>query len=437
MTLFLIIATVLTALAIASLLVPLLRVRSGRDIDRVRANVGVLNDQLVELDADHARGAIGPEQYAEIRAEVERRVLDDVELAKAEPSAPARRQRAPAIALAILLPLGAIGFYSQLGDPAAFDPGLQAASRDPGDGHMSGAQLEQMVVSLRERLEREPDNAGGWATLAQSYYQMRRFSEAAGAFERLSKLIPDDPALLADYADALAMANGRNFEGKPRELIARALQIDPTQWKALAMAGTDAFEQKDYRLAVRHWEALRAQVPADSPLAQNLAGSIAEARSRAGMPAGAPSAPAPVARAQGQMPQDDVHKAARASRAADAGGAAASTTVGGTVSLAPVLLTRAAPTDRVFIYARPASGSRMPLAITSVQVKDLPARFTLDDSMGMSPDFKLSGQSEVIIGARVSKSGQPMPTSGDLEGASAPVKLGTRDASVMIDRVLP
>lgn len=436
MTWFLLIATVLTALAIAFVLLPLLRARTGRDIDRVRANVGVLNDQLVELDTDHARGAIDPEQYAEIRAEVERRVLEDVALAQAEPSAPARRQRAPAIALAILLPLAAAGFYSQYGDPAAFDPGLQAASLDPGDGHMTGEQLQQMVVALRDRLEREPDNVIGWATLARSYYQMRRFSEAAAAFERLSKMIPDDPALLADYADALAMANGRNFEGKPRELIARALQLDPTQWKALAMAGTDAFERKDYRLALSHWQALYGQLPAESPLAQNLAGSIAEARSRAGMPAEVARAPA--APGSAQMPQDDVHKAARAARA-PAGGATAGSaaTVGGTVNLAPTLLARAAPTDRVFIYARPASGPRMPLAITSVQVKDLPARFTLDDSMGMSPDFKLSGQSEVIIGARVSKSGQPMPASGDLEGVSTPVKVGTRDASITIDRVLP
>lgn len=433
MTWFLLIATVLTALAIAFVLLPLLRVRAGRDIDRVRANVGVLNDQLVELDADHARGSIGPDQYAEIRAEVERRVLEDVALAQAEPSAPSRRQRAPAIALAILLPLAAAGFYSQYGDPAAFDPGLQAASRDPGDGHMTGEQLQQMVVALRDRLEREPDNVSGWATLARSYYQMRRFTEAAAAFERLAKLIPDDPALLADYADALAMANGRNFEGKPRELIARALQLDPTQWKALAMAGTDAFEQSNYRLAVSHWEALHRQLPAESPLAQNLAGSIAEARSRGGMPAQVARAPAA---GSAQMPQDDVHKAARAARA-DRATAGSATTVGGTVNLAPALLARASPSDRVFIYARPASGPRMPLAITSVQVKDLPARFTLDDSMGMSPDFKLSGQSEVVIGARVSKSGQPMPASGDLEGASAPVKLGTRDASITIDRVLP
>ncbi|MCU0940370.1 MAG: hypothetical protein MUC86_14825 [Burkholderiaceae bacterium] len=199
---------------------------------------------------------------------------------------------------------------------------------------------------------------------------------------------------------------------------------------------------RNYKLAVEYWEKLRSQLPPDAPIAQNINGSIAEARQRGGMapdvapvaqaaPKGMPAAPV----AQAPMPQDDVHKStgkgptrAAAAAAADAGKPA-------TVTLSPALKAKAAPTDRVFIFARPAAGSRMPLALTSVQVKDLPAKFTLDDTMGMSPDFKLSSQSEVIVGARVSKTGQPMPNSGDFEGLSTPVKL--EDAAITIDKVLP
>jgi cytochrome c-type biogenesis protein CcmH len=444
---FVIIAAVLAACALAFVLPPLLRARAGRDVDRARANLGVLKDQLVELEADHARGAVADAQYAEIKAELERRVLEDVQAAEVSaPAAAARRSRAPAIALAVLVPLVAAGLYVKLGDPSALDPGLQAASKAADDGHVSGEQLEQMVASLRKRLAKEPDNAEGWLVLARSYYQMRRFDEASGAFAKLVELVPDDASVLADYADAAAMAAGRKFDGKPRELVDRALKLDPTQWKALAMAGTDAFEQKDYKLAVAHWEKLQAQVPEDSPIAKSIAGSIAEARQLGGM-APASAAVAQAAPAKGAMPQDDVHKSAAkgptraaaeaAAKGAPAASAAAAATVSGTVSLSPALKAKAAPTDQVFIFARPAGGSRMPLALTSVQVKDLPARFTLDDSMGMSPDFKLSSQSEVIVGARVSKRGQPMPASGDLEGLSAPVKLGTKDATVTIDKVLP
>ena len=447
MTAFVVIAAILAALALAFIVPPLLRARSGRDVDRARANLGVLKDQLAELESDHARGTVAEAQYVEIKAELERRVLEDVQAAAAPAASPAARSRWPAIVVGVVVPLAAAGLYTRLGDPQALDPGLRAAAQDPADGHMTGEQLEQMVASLRKRLEREPENAGGWSTLARTYYQMRRFGEAAQAFEKLVELVPDDASVLADYADAAAMAQGRKFDGKPRELVARALKLEPTQWKALAMAGTDAFEQKNYTQAVAYWEQLRAQLPPDSPIAQSIVGSIAEARQRGGMPAEAPqvaqAAPGkPAGAAAGQMPQDDVHKTAKgptqaAAAAAKKAPAGAATTVSGTVTLSPQLKAKAAPTDSVFIFARAASGSRMPLALTRVQVKDLPAQFTLDDSMAMAPEFRLSTQAEVIVGARVSKSGQPMPNSGDLEGVSVPVKLGAKDAAVTIDKVLP
>lgn len=451
MTLFVVIAAVLAALSLVFLLPPMLRSRSGLDVDRARANLGVLKDQLAELETDHARGAVGDAQYAEIKAELERRVLDDVQANAASQAAAAAaplRSRWPAIVVGVLVPVAAALIYTRLGDPAAFDPGLQTASQDPAEGHLSGEQLEQMVTSLRQRLDKEPDNAAGWSTLARTYYQMRRFDDAVKAYEKLVTMIPDDANLLADYADAAAMAQGRKFEGTPRELVARALKIDPTQWKALAMAGTDAFEQGNYKQAVTQWETLRTQLPPDSPIAQSIGESIAEARQRAGLPketAPALAQAAPGGMPRGPMPQDDVHKSAAAKGGAPAAApspapapaAAAGGTVSGTVALSPALKAKAAPTDIVFIFARPAQGPRMPLALTQVQVKDLPARFTLDDSQAMSPNFRLSGQSEVIVGARISKSGNPMPASGDLEGLSTPVKIGAKDAAVTIDSVLP
>lgn len=449
MTVFVLIAVVLAALCLLFIVPPLLRSRAGVDVDRARANLGVLKDQLAELEAERARGAVAEPQYLEIKAELERRVLDDVQASEQAPVGSGRvRSRAPAIVIAALVPVLAAGLYWRLGDPAAFDPALQAAAGDPADGHMTGEQLEAMIGSLRQRLDKEPDNVAGWSTLARTYYQMQRFNDAVAAYEKLAALIPDDANLLADYADAAAMAQGRKFEGRPRELVERALKLDPTQWKALAMAGTDAFDQGNFKQAVAHWEKLRAQLPPDAPIAQSISSSIAEARQRGGMPADtappamarAPASGAASGSASGPMPQDDVHKSAAAKReqpAAQGAPAAAATAVSGTVALSPALKAKVAPTDIVFIFARPAQGPRMPLALTQVQVKDLPAKFTLDDSQAMSPNFRLSGQSEVIIGARISKTGNPMPASGDLEGLSAPVKVGAKDASVTIENVLP
>jgi cytochrome c-type biogenesis protein CcmH len=450
-TVFVLIAVVLAALCLLFIVPPLLRSRAGVDVDRARANLGVLKDQLVELEAERARGAVAEPQYLEIKAELERRVLDDVQAVQQAPAGDGRGRssRAPAIVIAALVPILAAGLYWRLGDPAAFDPALMAAAQDPADGHMTGDQLEAMIGSLKQRLDKEPDNVAGWSTLARTYYQMQRFNDAVQAYEKLAALIPDDANLLADYADAAAMAQGRKFEGKPRELVERALKLDPTQWKALAMAGTDAFDQGKFKQAVAHWEKLRAQLPPDAPIAQSISSSIAEARQRGGMPADtappamakAPSSGPASGSASGPMPQDDVHKSAVAKREQPAAqgtpAAAGATTVSGTVALSPALKAKVAPTDIVFIFARPAQGPRMPLALTQVQVKDLPAKFTLDDSQAMSPNFRLSGQSEVIIGARISKTGNPMPASGDLEGLSTPVKVGAKDASVTIEKVLP
>lgn len=447
MTLFVVIAVVLAALSLAFVLPPLLRARTGGDVDRARANLGVLQDQLRELEADHARGVVADAQYAEIKAELERRVLEDVQGADA-PAATRRGARWPAAVVAVAVPVLAVGIYAKFGDPGAFDAGLQAASRaDSMEGHASGEQLEQMVVSLRQRLQQDADNADGWLMLARTLYQMRKFDEAAKAYEKVVALVDDDAGVLADYADAAAMAQGRKFDGKPRELVARALKLDPTQWKALAMAGTDAFEQGDFKQAIARWEQLRAQLPPDAPISQSISSSIAEARERAGLPPEVRPLAKADAPAMGGMPDDDVHKRAAKPDAAkpapaqpgadQSRPAAGGGSLSGTVTLAPALRAKVAPDDTVFIFARPAAGGRMPLALKRLAVKDLPAKFTLDDSAAISPDNALSAQSEVVVGARISKKGSPMPVSGDFEGLTQPVKMGARDLSITIDSVLP
>ena len=223
------------------------------------------------------------------------------------------------------------------------------------------------------------------------------------------------------------------MQGKPLELVTRALAADPTQWKALALAGTEAFDRKDYARAVAYWERMKASVPPASQIAQSIDASIAEARELGGLKAttAAATAPAPPAMTKGPA-------AAAASTAAKAPVAGASGgTVAGTVTLAPALAAKVSPNDVVFIFARPVQGPRMPLAIMKKQVRDLPIAFTLDDSMSMSPTTTLSSAGEVIVGARVSRSGQAMPQSGDVEGFSPPVKVGARGVAVIIEKAIP
>ena len=434
MTTFIIVAILMVAAALAWILWPLLRPANRKSIERRVANLTIYKDQFADLDADLARGSLSKDKYEEARSELERRMLDE---ARAETTVqapvPAARFKT-ALVLAAAIPIVAGLLYAKLGAPDAFSPLATA----PQDQHqLSGAQVEEMTAKLAARLEKEPDNIDGWVMLARTYYAQRKFPEAAKAYEKLIVMLPDEPVLYADYADALAMAQGRKIAGKPMELVKKALELDPDQWKALAMAGTEAFERKDYKGAVEYWERLKA-TSGDEPIAQQIQGSIDEARRLGGLPSSPGPATAPVAAAKAPSVPAVAGKSAPAQSAkAEAPAPAAGKSVSGTVALEKGLSAKVNPTDTVFVFARPADGSKMPIALKRAQVKDLPLRFTLDDAMSMSPQVKISTFEEIILVARVSRSGSAMPASGDLEGLSKPVKVGSSGAVVTIDRALP
>ncbi|MCW5659843.1 MAG: tetratricopeptide repeat protein [Burkholderiaceae bacterium] len=302
--------------------------------------------------------------------------------------------------------------YVLVGAPLALDPQVRTAASN-GQGEITFEQIEAMTQRLADRLKQQPDDPTGWAMLGRSYAVLGRHADALPAFKQALTLKPDDANLLTDYADALAVVNGRNLEGEPSQLIARALEMDPNNLKALSLAGTAAYLRKDFAGALRHWDKL-AQLAPDSDFVRQIQRGIDEARRQAGTPAPAAQAQAPGA-------------------AASAG---ATASVSGTVTLAKALAGKAAPDDTVFVFARAAAGSRVPLAILRRQVKDLPLKFTLDDSMAMSPAAKLSGSPQVIVGARISKSGGALAQPGDLQGLSAPVSLGTGGLIIEISQVV-
>jgi cytochrome c-type biogenesis protein CcmH len=269
----------------------------------------------------------------------------------------------------------------------------------------------EMIKALSARLEQNPDDGKGWAMLARSYAVMGRYSEALPAYEKAANLLPNDPVLLVDYADVLAAANGKHLQGKPLELIQSALVIDPTNIKGLNLIGTAAYQAGDYTHAVGYWEKLLLLLPPDAPIANQINISIANARSQE-----AGKRPP----AQGQ--------------ALPASGGAQIT---GVVRLSPALAGKVTPTDTVFVFAKAVSGPPMPIAVIRVQVKDLPQKFILNDTMAMMPTMKLSNFKEVVVSAKISRSGNATPQSGDLRGEVAPVKVGTDNVQLVIDKIVP
>jgi len=425
MTAFLLLAAVLAALALGFLLTPLLRRRaSASGNDRAISNAVIYRGQLAELEAEHAQGLINAARYAESRAEIERRLADDLASGDAPPASSHRPSpgKGLALALGLIVPLAAGGLYLLIGTPGALDPA--AGTRSAQSQHeITPEQIDAMVAKLAERLAREPNNPEGWMMLARSQAALGRYAESAKSYAKLLEYGGKNADVLADYADVLAMAAGRELRGEPYRLIQEALALDPDHVKALALAGTAEFHLGNYAAAIAHWERLMKTLPPDSPLAEGVKSGLATARERSGRPAvaaapGAPTAP---------------RSPAPASTAAAAAGAEA---VQGVVMIDAALAARVKPEDVVFVLARPADGSRMPLAVKRVAVRDLPYAFRLDDSMAMAPGAKLSLHPRVIVTARVSRAGSAAPAKGDLEGASAPIAPGTSGVQIVISKVI-
>jgi cytochrome c-type biogenesis protein CcmH len=411
-------------------------------------NLAVLRDQLRELDADREQGSIDPEAYAAARRELEQRVAEDVHPAArpaagsasagyvagaaataAAASSPALRWQAAVVSVALVA--GAAGLYGSLGTPKALVAADAAPASAPGQGldpHTS-TEAEAMVAKLAERMAREPQDPNGWALLARSYSAMGRFVAASGAYARLVALIPDDAQILADYADVLAMTQNQKLDGEPERLLARALAADPKNVKALILSGDAAFSRQDHATAALRWQAALANAAPGSEFAQMARDNLAHLGAPSEGPASATAAPgagpASAMSAPGAVPSDVTPPGHPA-----AANANASAAVSGRLELDPSLRAQVSDSDTVFIVAKAADGPRFPLAVLRKQVRDLPMQFTLDDSMGMMPDVKLSQFDKLIITARISKSGNAIAAPGDLESTPQPAKPG--DTSIQL-----
>jgi cytochrome c-type biogenesis protein CcmH len=406
MILFWISSALVAAAALALALRPLLKRRAGEGASRDSLNLAVHRDQLRELDVDRAAGKLAPADYAQAREEIEKRLLQDIAGGGARKKMPDIQAPArwggyrPAAIGALLLPLLAVGVYFAVGNPGA----IGFADPHAGVG-ITQQQVEQMVERLAARLNENPEDVEGWKMLGRSLSVLGRFAEATNAYSKAAIRAPRDADLLADLADALAMARGQKMKGEPEELVLRALQIDAKNLKALALAGSAAYERNDFAAATRYWQRMLALVPEDSEEARTIQANINEARTLSN------SKPA-------------------------AKEAAATKSLSGTVSLSPKLAEKVSPTDTVFIFARAAEGPPMPLAVLRKQARDLPVKFSLDDGMAMAPGVKLSGFSRVVVGARISRAGNATPQPGDLQGLSGAVANDSRGVAVVIDTVV-
>lgn len=446
-----------------------------RSADDPGAQINALRQQLHALQARHDSGALSADALAQARLPLERLLVDAVlkpavtppaaslptasRLAASPPAAPAdpqpSRRLQGGLALAVLA-LALLG-YAFTGSPgsagwgpapadaanatnatnAAASAGTagDAATAADSSAQPTPAQVAEMVDRLAQRLKDRPDDAAGWALLARAYSAMGRFAEAVPAYDKVLALTGESADLLADSADALAGLNQGKLSALALARVERALVLDPDNVKALALAGSAAFDARDFATAVRQWQRVESALPADSAFRRQIQASLAEARQLGGLAAGAPAAAGPPASATISATSSAAAPPGTPPGASNAA-AAARSAVSGRVTLDPALAARAGANDTVFVFARAASGPRMPLAVLRKQVKDLPFDFTLDDSMAMAPTAKISGQAQVVLSARISPRGDALPQAGDLTGQSTAVAPGTRNIALRISGVL-
>jgi cytochrome c-type biogenesis protein CcmH len=442
MTSFLIFAALLTALAIAFVMVPLMAARfagsdgtSGTKDTSSKANtlnLAVLRDQLRELEVDFKQGMINQAAYEAARIDLASRVSQDVSSETVSTSL-----RMPSPGLAMGLSLGVVllvwCLYVSLGNFAAFDP-AKVAKAGPHGGKVTQDQITTMITQLKDHLKANPEDAKGWAMLARTLGGLERFTEARDAFVKLLELAPNDPSVLTDAADTTAMAQGQSLQGEPEKLLQRALAIDPKHIKALILMGSVKYEREDFTGAVVDWRTLRAALPPNSDMLATVDENIREAESliankvETGLAKSAPGGSG----SSGGSPNSGTPTAMAAAAPAAAN---AANSVSGTVKLDPALQKQVEPGDTVFVFAKaPDGGPRFPLAVVRKQVRDLPLQFRLDDSMGMVPEVKLSKFKDVQITARISKAGNAIPMPGDFEGSAGTVTLGSQNVMIVINK---
>jgi cytochrome c-type biogenesis protein CcmH len=413
MTLFWLICAAMLIVAVLFVAIPLWRgISKSNSVERDAANLEILRDQIAEMDNDLKNGLLTPELHAQGKSELQARLLEEVsETKKVEAANQARPLKIIAIALSILLPLASVGLYLKVGNPNALVPqiGLTGAGGIVHD--------QASLNALEEKSAQNPNDPEVLFTLARSYVELARYADAARKYESLTKLVPNEAMLWADYADALAMTHS-SLLGAPTKLLDRALELDPNLAKALALSGTAAMERGDYAAAVNFWGRLRRQLQDGSDDAKMIDQGLQQAQQLLAQSTGGKAAPV----------LDQINQPSNNAPAAG------KERITGTVSLSDALKRNADPDDTVFVLARAAQGPKMPLAILRKQVKDLPVKFTLDDSMAMSPAMKMSNFDQVVVIARISKSGNAMPQPGDLLGMSKPLALGSSGIKISIDQ---
>lgn len=434
--LFWVLMLVMLLVAVVLVIYPLLRVRGSTAIAYKDSNLGLYEDKIAELEADLGEGRIEHEQYQQARQEIDRELLQDVPGESADTAAlhyGARVKRQPGLAvmISVFLPMLALLVYMKLGMHASTKPqfveamaNAQAqaqaqqaqASRHPEQSGTAGS-IEDVTEKLAERLQSQGGGVEEWTMLGRAYKHLGQYVQSAAAYEQAMKLGPT-AQLMIEYSEALALGNNQRFTEQARQLVMRALELEPDNVNVLWFAGVAEFQAGNYRSSIEHLSRLSEQARQDPDMSRSLRIYIDKARE------------ALVAAGEELPTTDEILGASTASE--DAAGTGASIQV--SIDIGADVRSRFSDSDTVFVYARAAAGPKMPLAVQRLTLNQLPATVTLDDSMAMMEGMNMSSFGSVIVSARVTRTGNAIAQAGDYIGEFKVDDVAATDAvNIQID----
>ena len=417
MIIFLALCGTLLLIALILLLFPLLRSVSTGGPSGREVNLQLARHRLLELESDVASGRLDAADYPSARAELERSLLSDIGNDVTH-GLPSRTAIPTAVFIGFIFPFAAASLYLIFGTPELLKPDYTQTLSPKTISENKLPPVAVLIEQLEKKVSQNPDDLRGLSLLTNAYMSLRRYADAVPLFERWQALDENNADLLARYADALAMANNGDLTGKPTALLEQALQINPNQIQALWLAAMAADEQHDLPAALVYLIRLQGLVVDDKEAHKEIAAMIASARSRAAT-SGITLSPT----SNTDTALNPSESPARLSIL---------------VELDPALEQKVNTTDTLFVYARPISGSKMPIAITRRRAVEFPLRVILDDSLAVMPSQKLSDVEQVEIVARISRTGNAMPTRGDVIGLTRPVTVNTVDTvTVTLSDVIP
>lgn len=419
-TLFWTLVTLLTATALYSLIRPLIRQIEQDDTTRENSLVEIYHERLLQLEQQHQRNELDADQLLAARAELETSLALELPAERDQSDArslsPSNKKILPAF-VGVTVPLLAVILYLTLGAPGVIE---EPAER--GNADNTGLSIDEMVSRLEQRLQASPDDTQGWIMLGRSYTALNQLENARDAYLEAMKRAPANSEILFNLTEVTAALQNNSLVGEPETFLNLGLQLNPQSRHGRWLQGILAYQQGNSENAVAVWEQLLAE--GDNPEEKALLRSF-------------------IQQVQGSAPQETIAETPAATAPESSTPATAATDVAGPqvtvdVRLADTLASRVADTDTLFVYAKAAAGPPMPLAIVRTTAGDLPLRVTLNDTQAMMPQMKLSAFNQVVINARISKSGNATATSGDLQGISKAIDPAQNPSvDIVIDSVVP